>query len=140
MDIGSSPEKKFSKDYQFGALSFEVISNNKKIICNSGYFQKTKHKLNDMSKSTANHSTLIIDNHSSCKIDKSKMEIENSLKILNKNYVMEKNYWSVTASHDGYNKKYGLIHQRQIEFFPKKNKFIGNDKILKKKEVQKFKF
>ena len=140
MDIGSSPEKKFSKDYQFGALSFEVISNNKKIICNSGYFQKTKHKLNDMSKSTANHSTLVIDNHSSCKIDKSKMEIENSLKILNKNYVMEKNYWSVTASHDGYNKKYGLIHQRQIEFFPEKNKFIGNDKILKKKKFKSSSF
>ena len=140
MDIGSSPEKKFSKDYQFGALSFEVISNNKKIICNSGYFQKTKHKLNDMSKSTANHSTLIIDNHSSCKIDKSKMKIENSLKILNKNYIMEKNYWSVTASHDGYNKKYGLIHQRQIEFFPEKNKFIGNDKILKKKKFKSSSF
>ena len=80
MDIGPSPEKKFSKDYQCGALSFEIISNNKKLICNSGYFQKIKHKLNDISKSTANHSALIIDNHSSCKINKSKMEIENELK------------------------------------------------------------
>ena len=51
MDIGSSPEKKFSKDYQFGALSFEIISNDKKLICNSGYFQKTKHKLNEISRS-----------------------------------------------------------------------------------------
>ena len=43
-DIGSSPEKKFSKNYQCGALSFEIISNDKKLICNSGYFQKNKHK------------------------------------------------------------------------------------------------
>ena len=136
MDIGSSPEKKFSKDYQCGALSFEIISNNKKLICNSGYFQKIKHKLNDISKSTANHSTLIIDNHSSCKINKSKMEIENELKILNKNFVIEKNYWSISASHDGYNKRYGVIHERQIDFFPENNKFVGQDKLLKKKNFK----
>ena len=136
MDIGPPPEKKFSKDYQCGALSFEIISNNKKLICNSGYFQKIKHKLNDISKSTANHSALIIDNHSSCKINKSKMEIENELKILNKNFVIEKNYWNISASHDGYNKRYGIINERQIEFFPENNKFVGQDKLLKKKNFK----
>ena len=42
MDIGSSPDKKFSSTYQAGALSFEIISNKKKLICNSGYFQNPK--------------------------------------------------------------------------------------------------
>ena len=140
MDAGPSPEKKFSKNYQCGALSFEIISNKKKLICNSGYFQKTKHKLNDISKSSANHTTLIIDNHSSCKINKSKMEIENSLKILNKKFVMEKNYWNISASHDGYSKRYGVIHERQIEFFPENNKFIGQDKLIKKKNFKSSNF
>ena len=140
MDIGSSPEKKFSKDYQCGALSFEIISNDKKLICNSGYYQKNKHKLNDISKSTANHSTLIIDNHSSCTINKAKMEIENTLKILEKKFVIEKNYWNISASHDGYSKRYGLIHQRQIEFFPESNKFIGHDKLIKKKNFKSSNF
>ena len=136
VDIGSTPEKKFSKNYQCGALSFEIISNNKKLICNSGYFQKTKHKLNDISKSSASHSTLIIDNHSSCKINSSKLEIENNLKILKKKTVMEKNYWNICASHDGYNKRYGVIHEREIEFFPENYKFIGQDKLLKKKNFK----
>ena len=70
MDVGSCPEKKFSKDYQAGALSFEIISGDKKLICNSGYFQNYKHRLNDLSKSTASQSTLIIDNQSSCKLRK----------------------------------------------------------------------
>jgi len=140
MDIGSSPEKKFSKNYQSGALSFEIISNDKKLICNSGYFQKKKHKLNDISKSTANHSALIIDNRSSCKINKSTMEIENALKILNKNFIMEKNYWNISASHDGYSKQYGVIHERQIEFFPEKNKFVGQDKLIKKKNFKNSNF
>jgi len=140
MDIGSSPEKKFSKNYQCGALSFEIIANDKKLICNSGYFQKTKHKLNDISKTTANHSTLIIDNHSSCKINKSKMEIESSLKILNKKLIIEKNYWKVSASHDGYNKRYGIIHQREIEFLSEKNKFLGKDILIKKKNFKSSNF
>ena len=136
MDIGPTPEKKFSRNYQCGALSFEIISNNKKLICNSGYFQKTKHKLNTISRSSANHSTLIIDNHSSCKINSSKLEIENNLKILKKTTVMEKNYWNICASHDGYNKRYGVIHEREIEFFPENYKFIGQDKLLKKKNFK----
>ncbi len=140
MDVGSPPEKKFSKDYQCGALSFEIISNDKKLICNSGYFQKIKHKLNDISKSSANHSTLIIDNHSSCKINKSKMEIENYFKILNKKLIVEKNYWNISASHDGYTKKYGVLHHRQIEFFLKEKKFIGEDKLIKKKNFKSSSF
>ena len=140
MDIGPTPEKKFSRNYQCGALSFEIISNNKKLICNSGYFQKTKHKLNDISRSSANHSTLIIDNHSSCKINSSKLEIENNLKVLIKTTVMEKNYWNICASHDGYNKRYGVIHERKIEFFPENYKFIGQDKLLKKKNFKSSNF
>ena len=140
MDTGHSPEKKFSKDYQCGALSFEIISNNKKLICNSGYFQKTKHRLHGISKSSATHSTLIIDNQSSCKINKSKLEVENSLKILEKNFIIEKDYWNINAAHDGYNKRYGIVHKRQIEFFPEKNKFIGLDKIINKKKFKNLNF
>tara|TARA_Y100000741_G_scaffold182065_1_gene138376 strand:- start:105 stop:1727 length:1623 start_codon:yes stop_codon:yes gene_type:complete len=140
MDTGPSPEKKFSNNYQCGALSLEIISNNKKLICNSGYFQKSKHKLNDISKSTATHSTLIIDNQSSCTINRSKMEVDSGLKILNKNFIIEKNYWNISASHDGYSKRYGIIHERQIEFFPEKNKFVGLDKIINKKKSKIYNF
>ena len=46
MDIGNSPSNNFSKFYQSGALSFEVFSNGKKLITNSGYFTNQKNKLN----------------------------------------------------------------------------------------------
>ena len=140
MDIGPSPEKKFSKDYQCGALSFEIISGDKKLICNSGYFQKIKHKLNGISRATANHSALIIDNHSSCKINSTSSEVDIGLKILKKNSVLKKNYWNVCASHDGYIKRYGIVHERQIEFFPENNKFIGQDKLIKKKNFKSSNF
>tara|TARA_B100000700_G_C15019149_1_gene844789 strand:+ start:583 stop:2094 length:1512 start_codon:yes stop_codon:yes gene_type:complete len=139
MDTGVSPEREFSDEYQSGALSFEILLSNKKLICNSGYFQNYKHKLNDISKSTANHSTLIIDNNSSCKLIKQKNQksrIEHGLKILNKKIIFEKNYWSINSAHDGYLKKYGIIHERKIEFFPEQNKFTGTDSLIKKKRFK----
>jgi uncharacterized heparinase superfamily protein len=42
MDIGESPSNNFSKFYQSGALSFEIFSNGKKLITNSGYFPNNK--------------------------------------------------------------------------------------------------
>ena len=143
MDIGSSPNKKFSSNYQAGALSFEIISNGKKLICNSGYFQKQNHQLNELSKSSAIHSTLILDDRSSCKFNKTKNEsskISHGLKILKKNIVFEKNYWKVNAAHDGYLKQYGIIHEREIEFYPEQMKFVGHDNIISKTSIKNLKF
>ena len=141
MDVGSSPDKKFSSNYQAGALSFEIISNKKKLICNSGYFQNYNHKLNKLSKLSAIHSTLILDDRSSCKFDKNKSsKISQELKILKKNIVYEKNYWKINASHDGYLKQYGVTHEREIEFYPEKIRFIGHDKIIYKNDGKNLKF
>jgi uncharacterized heparinase superfamily protein len=143
MDVGSSPDKKFSSNYQAGALSFEIISNGKKLICNSGYFQNYNHQLNELSKSSAIHSTLILDDRSSCKFNKTKIKsskIYRGLKILKKNIVFEKNYWKINAAHDGYLKQYGTIHEREIEFYPEQIKFIGYDKIISKNGIKNLKF
>ena len=143
MDVGPSPEKKFSSDYQAGALSFEIFSNDKKLISNSGYFQNYNHQLNYISKTTATHSTLIIDNCFSCKIGKGsnkKSKVEQNLKIIKKSIVSEKNYWCIEAAHDGYLKKYGVIHNRKIEFFPEQQKLIGVDSLDKKKNFKSSNF
>jgi uncharacterized heparinase superfamily protein len=143
MDVGSSPNKKFSSNYQAGALSFEISSNGKKLICNSGYFQNHNHQLNELSKSSAIHSTLILDDRSSCKFNKSKKEssrISHGLKISKKNIVFEKNYWKINAAHDGYLNQYGIVHEREIEFYPEHIKFIGHDKIITTNGAKNLKF
>jgi uncharacterized heparinase superfamily protein len=143
MDIGSSPDKKFSSNYQAGALSFEIISNGKKLICNSGYYQNHNHQLNELSKSSATHSTLILDDRSSCKFNKTKnksSKVSRGLRILKKNIILKKNYWKVNAAHDGYLKQYGIIHEREIEFYPEHIKFVGHDKIISKNSITNLKF
>ena len=143
MDIGASPDKKFSSNYQAGAMSFEIVSSGKKLICNSGYFQNYTHQLNELSKSSAIHSTLVLDDRSSCKFSKKKnssSKISQGLKILKKNIIFEKNYWKINAAHDGYLKQYGIIHEREIEFYPEQIKFIGHDKIISKNNIKNLKF
>ena len=143
MDVGPSPNEKFSSNYQAGSLSFEIISSGKKLICNSGYFQNYKHQLNELSKSSAVHSTLTLDDRSSCKFTKnsgSLSKVSQGLKIIKKNIVFEKNYWKISSTHDGYLKQYGIIHDREIEFYPEQMKFIGHDKIISKNNTKNLKF
>ncbi len=143
MDVGNSPNLNFSKDYQSGAMSFEIISNGKKLISNCGYYDNKNIKLSQLSKSTATHSTLTIDDHSSCnfkKINKHNLILNDELKILKKNIVFEKKYWKINVSHNGYQRNYNLIHERDIEFYQEKNKFVGTDKILNKQSNLNIKF
>jgi uncharacterized heparinase superfamily protein len=143
MDIGGSPTNNFSKFYQSGALSFEVFSNGKKLITNSGYFTNNKNKLNKLSKSTALQSTLSIEDHSSCdyrKLDKSNLIVDKSIHIIKKNLVFEDNYWKISGAHNGYLRKFQTIHEREIEFYPEQIKFIGFDKLLRKDNSREIKF
>ena len=143
MDIGESPSNNFSKFYQSGALSFEIFSNGKKLITNSGYFTDKENKLYKLSKSTALQSTLSIEDHSSCdykKLNKSNILIKKGIQIIKKNIVSEDNYRRISGSHDGYLKKFKTIHEREIEFYPEQMKFIGFDKLLRKDKSKDIKF
>ena len=143
MDVGSPPNKKFSEEYQAGALSFEFVSNGKKIFTNAGYYDYKNVKFKELSKSSAVHNVLIVDDNSSCKFIKnslSKFEVKDSLKTDIKNISFEKNEWKVIASHDGYLRKYNLIYERDIRFFPKISKLKGIERLNFKNIILNIKF
>ncbi len=137
-DCGNPPNKNYNKNYQAGCLSFEIISNKQKIICNTGYGKFLSPKLKYLSRSTAAHSTLYLNNTSSCSFQKNifiNKVYGNSLtrehKIIEKKYTDNKNYYLITASHNGYEKKFGYIHTRSIKILKNEDKIYGED-ILKK--------
>jgi len=138
MDIGNSTEKKFSRKYQAGCLSFEIVSGDNKLICNSGFYYKKNNRLTTLCKSTAAHSTLYIDNHSSCTLDKS--NVKKGLEIISKKINIEKDFDRVIAGHNGYQKKYGYLHEREIKFFKKKQLFIGKDLLIAGRKATKVNF
>ncbi len=144
IDCGNPPQNKFAKNYQAGCLAFELISSKQKVICNSGYGKHLSPKLKLLSRSTASHSTLYINDTSSCLFQKNKFINEvygNSLvekhKVINKNFLENEEYYSLTASHNGYEKKFGYIHERTIKILKKEDKIYGQDKLKKTKNYSK---
>ena len=144
MDCGNPPQSSFSKNYQAGCLSFELISNKQKIICNSGYAKYSSPKLNSLSRSTAAHSSLYINDTSSCIFQKNKFINKiygNSLiekhRVIKKNYTEDNNFFSIIASHNGYEKRFGYIHTRSMKISKKEDKIFGNDELKKTKNYSK---
>jgi len=138
IDCGNPPPNIFAKYYQAGCLSFELISNKQKIICNSGYGKYLTPKLSSLSRSTAAHSTLYINDMSSCIFQKNKFINKiygNSLlekhKIIKKNYTEDKKFYFISATHNGYEKKFGYNHTRSIKISKEEDKIIGEDKLKK---------
>ena len=139
MDTGSNPGKNYSENYQSGPLSFEFYFKNKKLITNSGYFQDHDHQLNRISRSTATHSTLILDNSSICsfkKNSKGPSVVSRGFKTFDNQVTYDNNYWNIKCSHDGYLSRYGVIHQRSLEFYSDKNIILGKEKLIKKKNFK----
>ena len=142
IDCGNPPSNNFAKYYQAGCLSFELISNKIKVICNSGYGKYLSPKLTSLSRSTAAHSTLYLNDTSSCIFQKNKSINKvygNSLiekhKIISKNYTEDEKYYSISASHNGYEKRFGYIHKRSIKISKKEDKIFGQDELKRTKII-----
>ena len=102
-------------------------------------------KLSLLSRSTAAHSTLYINNTSSCVFQKNKFINKiygNSLiekhKVISKNYMEDKNFYSISASQNGYEKRFGYIHTRSIKISKNDDKIFGKDELKKTKKCSKF--
>ena len=60
--------------------------------------------------------------------------IKNSFKTYNLNIINEKNLIGCTAEHNGYEKKFGCTHKREIYLDKENNYLKGSDHIIKKKD------
>ena len=140
IDCGNPPPNNFTKCYQAGCLSFELISNKQKVICNLGYGRYLSPRLTSLSRSTAAHSTLYINDTSSCNFQKNESinkiygsSLVEKHKIINKNYLENNDFYSIVASHNGYEKRFGYIHTRSIKILKKEDKIFGHDELKKTK-------
>ena len=141
IDCGNPPQDNFAKYYQAGCLSFELSSNKQKIICNLGYGMYLSPKLSYISRATAAHSTLYINNTSSSIFQKNNFinkvygnSLTEKQKVTQKNYIEDKNFYSIKASHNGYEKKFGYIHTRLVKISKTTDKVFGVDKLEKTKK------
>ena len=141
MDIDKPPQKKFSKSYQSGPLSFEYFLDGTKIITNSGFGGHISKKAELLSRLTACQSTLTINETSITKCEKNEMinkvfgnSIQNSFKSFDFAKKNENNLIGCTVSNNGYEKKFGCSHKREIYLDKENNYLKGTDHIFKIKD------
>ena len=140
-DVGEPPKKSFSKSYQSGPLSFEYYLDGEKIITNCGFGSNISSKAELLSRLTSAQSTLTLGDTSVTRFERNKLinrifgnSIKNTFKINNLDFAEDKNQIKFIASHNGYEKKFGCIHKREISINKLNGKLIGCDEIIKRKD------
>ncbi len=141
IDVDTPPQKKFSKSYQSGPLSFEYFLDGIKIITNSGFGNHISKKAELLSRLTACQSTLTINDTSITKFEKNEMinkvfgnSIKNNFKSFDFISKNENGLIGCAASNNGYEKKFGCTHKREIYIDKNNNNLKGIDHIYKIKD------
>ena len=141
MDIDKPPQKKFSRSYQSGPLSFEYFLDGIKIITNSGFGNHISKKAEIISRLTACQSTLTINETSITKFEKNEMinkvfgsSIQNSFKSFSFSSKNQNDLVGCSASNNGYEKEFGCTHKREIYIDKENNYLKGTDHIFKAKD------
>ena len=140
-DAGEPPKKSFSMSYQSGPLSFEYYLDGNKVITNCGFGSNISSKAQLLSRLTSAQSTLTLNDTSVTKFERNKLinrifgnSIKNTFKVNNLDFAEDKNQIKFIASHNGYERKFGCIHKREISIEKQNGKLIGSDEIIKKKD------
>lgn len=120
-DIGSPPPLEMSTEAQAGALSFEMTSRQYLILANGGFPGPADHDWDAAARATASHNTLALaDTSSSRLVRHAQLEaLIGGSPIRGPETVMaelleENGNLVLDASHDGYLKRFGLIHSRRL--------------------------
>ncbi|EFO32370.1 heparinase II/III family protein [Roseibium sp. TrichSKD4] len=139
MDAGKPPRPELSEEAHAGCLSFEFSSGIHRLIVNCGVSYLSNEVWRQVSRSTAAHSTVTIEDTSSCRFlsEQPFGKWLGSPIISGPTHVdVERTDTStssrVTASHDGYLSSFNVIHERDLRLSADGTMLDGLDKFLPK--------
>lgn len=120
MDTGKPPPMATSQEAHAGCLSFEVSWKQHRIVLNCGLPAVNKENWRQVARATPAHSTVTVDDHSSCQFLESgaARRLLGGVPIVTGPHEVrvERDPGGATlkASHDGYAADFGIIHHRAI--------------------------
>jgi uncharacterized heparinase superfamily protein len=134
MDTGRPPPPAFSAEAHAGTLAFEFSVDNQRLVVNCGAPDQQRTNLWRASRTTAAHSTLVVSDVSSSRFA-ADSGIERWLEdqivarpsAVSVSRSEEDGGLTIEASHDGYERRFGLIHLRRLWLSPKGSSLEGAD-------------
>jgi uncharacterized heparinase superfamily protein len=136
VDAGPPPPPLFSYAAHAGCLSFEFSLGSERIVVNCGAPGAQRADLRAIARTTAAHSTLIVNDESSCIFGAQAGvrgwfddEIWSGPKHVPVTRTDDEKETTVVASHNGYLERFGLIHERQLTLKTNGGRLEGRDRL-----------
>ncbi|HEX3674498.1 MAG TPA: heparinase II/III family protein [Rhizomicrobium sp.] len=139
LDCGKPPQGAFSVDAHAGSLSFEFSAGQQRIVVNCGAPADAQSGWDSALRATAAHSTITLDDTSIAWVlppGRARNLIGPRLfggptEIVTSRVEIAQG-WSVEASHDGYMREYGMVHERKLTLGARGEVLIGHDRLVPK--------
>lgn len=138
-DAGPPPPLESAAEAHAGCLSFELSVGTSLMLVNGGAPSSANAEWRAASRATASHNTLCLGEKSSSKLIRHKMleELVGGPPIRYPDEVTYKvethdGSLEVTAQHDGYTRKFDLVHSRTLALAPTGRRLLGIDRLAGK--------
>jgi uncharacterized heparinase superfamily protein len=136
VDAGAPPPPVFSSAAHAGCLSFEFSIGAERIVVNCGAPPAGSEALRRVARSTAAHSTLVVEDRSSCRIEArpgrgrpeerivaGPVQVKAARRSTDTSHELE-------LSHDGYARELGLLHERRLALAHDGSQLLGDDRLV----------
>jgi uncharacterized heparinase superfamily protein len=137
VDSGRPPPPAFSKEAHAGCLAFEFSSGGERIIVNCGAPGPNRAAAREIARTSAAHSTLVIDDTSSCRFSSTAgldrffqgqiLSGPTRVEVARSNTSEGER---LALSHDGYASRFGIVHARALTLSPDGARLSGEDSLL----------
>ena len=140
MDSGKPPQAEFSRTAHAGTLAIEFSCGGQLLLVNCGAPDAERTLLREASRLTAAHSTLVINDVSSSRFGPQRKDTERgagpgpaivagptNIKLARET---DARGVKIAASHDGYVKRFGVIHERRVRLSPDGAVLKGEDLLI----------
>ncbi|MDE0780027.1 MAG: heparinase II/III family protein [Alphaproteobacteria bacterium] len=131
VDTGEPPEAGLDNTAHAGTLSLEISVGKERLITNCGARSGHRDPWAAVQRSTAAHSTMVIDDTNSAEILSDGTFGRRPGKITTERSEDEGNHW-ITAQHDGYAPVFGLTHERRVYMAASGDDIRGEDSLHRK--------
>jgi len=136
-DVGEPPPLSASEGACAGSLAFEFSSGENEIVVNCGAPGDEDSEWHIVSRATAAHSTLTINDASSARLIKRQLlqppreiYLLSNPKTVRGEISIADDHVSLRCAHDGYRDRFGLLHQRMLTLSNEGDRLDGTDQLL----------
>lgn len=113
MDVGGPPPKEYDTVAHAGALSFEMSVGRERLVVNCGAHHGDSTAWYTAQRTTAAHSTVIIEDVNSTELLEAGGFSQRPITLATNRKEADGDIW-IEATHDGYERTFGLVHTRRL--------------------------